>query len=205
MTKPLRILRALYANVPDASKSEKSITATSVSDKPLIKFDSDEYFKHCGVCPEDKEYFGAPVSNEIHFDFSNLANGHINNIDIVAMTPKGLPPKPALWYPAGGENLAINQKIGGQQYKRREAAWLLDQSLGFHLVPLAYTTQVNDEDGCVVWYTMGGPATTPKLAEDYAPEWIEKAAVFDYIDSDQDRPDKLKNYLTHPDDPTAWF
>ena len=129
--------------------------------------------------------------------------GHTNDLEIVAMVPDGLPPKPALWFPAGGENIKINNKIGGPQYKRREASWLLSQALGFDLVPLAYVGEVDDEDGAAVWYTMGGAATNPKPADEYAPEWIEKAGVFDYIDSEQDRPgDKLKNYLTHPDDPT---
>ncbi len=134
--------------------------------------------------------------------FEFPSNGHINDVEVVAMTPKGLPSKPALWKPAGGENLSINEKIGGQQYKREEAAWLIDQSLGFHMVPLAYVAESNGEDGAALWFTEGGPKTDPKPADQYAPEWIERAAVFDYIISNQDRPNALKNYLTHPDDPT---
>jgi hypothetical protein len=168
--------------------------------KNMVKVDWAEYFKHCGLCEEDSAYFGAPISREVKFDFPK--GGHANDVEVVAMCPSGLPSKPALWKPSGGEKLSINERIGGPQYIREEAAYLLDQCLGFHLVPLAYVTESHDEEGAVIWFTEGAPmATNPKPADQYAPEWIEKAAIFDYIISNQDRPAILKNRLTHPDDP----
>ena len=164
--------------------------------KKITKVDWAEYFKHCGVCPEDAAYFGAPISREIEFEYP--ASHHANQVEIVAMSPDGMPPQPALWKPEGGENLSIQEKIGGPQYVREEAAWLLDQCLGFAMVPLAYVTEASGEQGSAIWYTAGN--TEPQNAEEYGPEWIERAAVIDYIMSQQDRGNR-HNFLSHPDDP----
>lgn len=177
---------AMNINVPDARKRYGS--------RPPVKVDED-YFKHCGVCPEDVAYFGAPVSREVRFEFP--ADHHVDEVEIVAMSPSGLPSKPALWKPEGEANPNIAERIGGPQYVRAEAYWLLDQCLGFHLVPISYVSEVDNEHGSVIWYTGGD--TKVQDAELYAPEWIERAAVMDYIASQQDRHSR-HNYLTHPDD-----
>lgn len=173
--------------------------------RTMAKVDWDYLAKHCGVCDEDAAYFNAPVNRAVHIPIPTGVHredghAHANPVELIMMTPESLPPQPAVWKPAGNENLAINEAIGGPQYKREEASWLLDQSLGFHLIPVSYVTQdENGEDGAAIWYTSGNtqvhdPAT-------YGPDWIMKAAVFDYISSQQDRGNH-HNYLTHPDDPS---
>lgn len=154
--------------------------------------------KHCGVCPEDDEYFGAPIAREVEFSFPD--DGHANDVEVVAMTPDGLPPKPALWKPEGGELDVLQSRVGGPQYVREEAAYLLDRSLGFYLVPVAYVAEADGEVGAAIYYSMGAgwPETT---ITEYGPVWVERAAVLDYIMSQTDRGYK-HNYLTHPDDPT---
>ncbi len=175
--------RALYANVPDAEK--------------MLGYDLD-LMKHCGVDPQDAEYFGQPIAREMKIPFPK--NHHANGVEIVAITPKDLPSIPALFKPEGEEKMSLNQHIGGPQFIREEVAWQIDQSLGFHLVPLSYITETKDgERGAVIWYTFGD--TDPKEASEYGMQWIEKAAVLDYIMAQQDRPPALKNRLTHPDDP----
>jgi len=162
----------------------------------LEKVDWAEYFKHCGVCPEDEEYFNAPISRQVKFDFP--VGHHANEVEIVAMAPDGKPPKPALWKPEGGESLRIQENIGGPQYVREEAAWLLAQCLGFPLVPLSYVSKVDDELGAAIWYTPGQTSPRGDLS-DYSPEWVERAAVLDYIMSQRDRRER-HNYMTHPDE-----
>lgn len=151
--------------------------------------------KHCGVCPEDDEYYQAPVTREVNFQFPS--DHHINDVEIVAMTPNGLPPKPALWKPEGGELESVWPRIGGKQYPREEAAYLLDRSFGFELVPVAYVATVDDEEGAVCYYTAG--AGDPKPTTAYGREWVERAAVLDYTMSQLDRHEG-HNYFTHPDD-----
>lgn len=149
-----------------------------------------------GVDPDDDDYFGAPVSRQIIFDFP--ANDHANGVEIVAMIPDGLPPKAALWKPEGDEIDSLQSYVGGAQYLREEAAYILDRSLEFYLTPVAYVAEINNEHGAAVMYTPGAPAGKPIL--EYAPEWIEKAAVLDYIMGQQDRGENGHNYLTHPQD-----
>jgi hypothetical protein len=181
--------RALYANVPDAKTGPQKVEA--------LKVDWVDYFKHCGVCPEDEIYFGAPIAREFKIELPT-EHEHANEVEIVAMCPPGLPSQPALWKPEGGESPSVNENIGGPQYVREEAAWLLDQCLGFHMVPLAYVAESNGEQGAAIWYTAGN--TKVKEPGEYGPEWVERAAVLDYIMSQQDRHNH-HNYLTHPDDP----
>lgn len=160
--------------------------------------ESNRLDKHCGVCPEDDDYFGAPISREIQFSFPD--DGHANDVEVVAMTPDGLPPKPALWKPEGGEMDILQSRVGGPQYVREEAAYLLDRSLGFYLVPVAYVAEADGETGAAIYYTMGSGWPHSTITE-YAPEWVEKAAVLDYIMSQTDRGYK-HNYLTMGDDDT---
>lgn len=116
--------------------------------------------KHCGVCPEDAEYFGAPL---------------VRKDNLYWMSPPDSNPQRAILKTSPG-------------YEREEAAWLLDQSLGFQLVPLAYT----NEEGAVIWYTSGEKGEMYQ----YSPEWIEKAKVLDYLMGSQQR-----DWITHPQDP----
>lgn len=157
---------------------------------------SNALLKHCGVCPEDSAYFGAPIIRDWKFDFPT--NHHVNDVEIVAMAPEGLPPVPAIWKPEGGELDVLRERVGGPLYVREEAAYLLDRSLGFMLVPVAYVADVDDEMGAALFYSIG--STPSEDISSYAPEWIERAAVVDYIMSQQDR--HPGNFLTHPDDPT---
>lgn len=152
--------------------------------------------KHCGVCPEDDLYFGAPISREATVIFPK--DHHANDVEIVAAVPAGLEPKAFLWKPEGGEVTDLQAWIGGPQYVREEAAYLIDRSLGFMLVPVAYVADSYGEKGAAIYYTSGirdalGPSG-------YGLEWIEKAGVFDHIISQRDRGFK-HNYGTHPDDP----
>jgi len=179
--------------VPDIRAEISSLTVANGPNRIdclLSQFD-----KHCGVCPEDEAYFNAPVSHELPFKF--MSGDHVNDVEIVAMSPKGMPAKPALWKPEGGEATTLVGLIGGPQYVREEAAYLLDRSLATMLVPVAFVSESNGEMGAAIWYTAGKTAT--KQVSEYNRTWVEKAAVFDYISGQQDR-GYLHNYFTHPDD-----
>lgn len=150
--------------------------------------------KHCGVCPEDMDYYAQPVSRDAVIDFP--FDGHANEVEIIAVVPPGLPPKAFLFKPLGGEVEALQDKVGGPMYVREEASFLLDRSLGFMLVPVAFVVD-GDEPGAAVYYSEGsGPG---KTAEEYDHAWVERAAALDYIMSQQDR--LTRNTITHPDDP----
>lgn len=151
--------------------------------------------KHCGVCPEDEDYYGAPVVRQGVFPFPDPL--HANEVEIVVMSPDGLPAKPGLWKPEGGEPDELQSRIGGAQYVREEAAYLLDRSLNAFLVPVAYVAMAGDERGAVVYYTHDGES--PATIGGYDPKWIELAAVLDYVMCQIDR--HGGNYLTHPDEP----
>ena len=173
---------------------------TRLGKRNLLKVDWPEYFKHCGVCPEDAAYFGAPIEKEnVKLPDAHHANG---DMEFVAMKPKGLKPLPALWKPEGGEDDKLNERIDGHQCPREEVAWLIDQALGFHLVPVAYTSELEGERGVALWFVQSPPVTDPKPVEDYGSEWIERMGVLDTILCNLDRPSTSKNRLTHPDDPT---
>ena len=151
--------------------------------------------KHCGVCPEDDEYYGAPVIRQGVFPYPDTF--HANDVEVVVMTPDGLPSKPGLWKPEGGERDEMQSRIGGAQYVREEATYLLDRSLNFNLVPVAYVAMTDDgERGAVVYYTHNG--TSPASIDGYAPQWIEMAGILDYIMCQLDR--HGGNSITHPDD-----
>lgn len=150
--------------------------------------------KHCGTCEEDDAYYQAPVAHADSLQWPK--NGHANEVQIVAMIPEGLPPRPALWKPVSGENKKLVQYIGGDQCYREEATYILDRAMDFYLVPVAYVAVVDDEDGAVIHYVVGN---RPSLdVSEYDPEWVEKAAILDYITYQTDRHEG--NWLTHPDD-----
>lgn len=170
------------------------------SGKVLVKAEpppAEKLAKFAGVDPEDDEYYGAPVSREIPLDFpSDSANG----VEIVALCPDGLPPKTAIWKAEGNEDSNQQALVGGNQFQREEAAYLLDRSFGFMLVPLAYVAELNDELGSVAMYAAG--SSVQKTHGEFDPSWLEKAAVFDHISGQLDRGSVGKNYLTHPQDDT---
>jgi len=153
-----------------------------------------ELQKHCGVCQEDDEYYQAPIARAATLDFPN--DDHANEVEIVAMAPDGVEPHPALWKPEGGEKEVLKERMGGAQYPREEAAYLLDRSLHFFMVPVAYVAEVNDEQGAAVFYVMGNEPATD--ISQYDPAWVERAAVLDYIMQQTDR--HAGNFFTHPDD-----
>ena len=191
--------------VPDIPVSINAITLAFGSAFTYLSLKSSEpetvqksLQKFSGVDVEDDDYYGAPISRERTLIFPE--EGHANGVEVVAMTPDGLPPKAALWKPEGGESTGLQNFIGGAQYLREEAAYLLDRSLGFYLVPVAYVAESHDELGTAVMYSPGAPGG--KAASEYAPEWIERAAVFDFISGQQDRGSVGHNYLTFPGDDT---
>ncbi len=184
--------------VPDIPVAIGAITYAVGDDYTSIPFGTvTKLAKHCGVCPEDDDYLGAPISREMTFNFPEAH--HANDIEIVAAVPDGLPPKPMLFKPEGGEIPELQEFIGGPQYVREEAAYLLDRALNFFLVPVAYVTDSYGEAGTVIAYSPG--AQPGKPFADYDPGWIEKAAVLDFISCQQDRGSVGHNTLTHPDEP----
>lgn len=151
--------------------------------------------KHCGVCPDDDDYFGAPVSRETTVMFPQQG---ANESEIVAMSPRGMEPRPAIWKPEGGENDELVEAIGGPLYVREEAAYLLDRCLGVYLVPLAYIAEVEGERGAALHYVRGNEPR--QNVTEYATVWIESAAVLDFVNGQTDR--MAHNWLTHPQDET---
>jgi len=173
---------------------EKESVSLNPGAPELVKVDWDSYKKHCGVCEGDEEYFGAPISRKAQF--ANLPD-HSNQVEFISMKGEGMAEIPALWKPEGGEDPRLVAKVGGPQYLREEATWLLGQSLGFPLVPLAYVSSLQDgERGAATWFVDGG---TPDLSG-YSPEYISKAAILDYISGQMDRGSNGHNYITHPED-----
>ncbi len=185
-----------FMSIPGSS-SRTFTKTTAKSSTVIAAVVSGELDKHCGVCPEDEDYFGSTITREANFTFPNT--NHVNSMEIVAMQPEGLPAKAALWKPEGGENTSMQDMVGGPMYLREEAAYLLDRSLNLMLVPVSFVSDVDDEMGAAIYYT--GYMGPPMNPEDYAPDWLEKAAVLDFVSTQMDRGYK-HNYGTHPDDPT---
>ena len=152
--------------------------------------------KHCGVCPEDSDYYGAPIAAASEMDWPD--EKHVNGVEIVAMVPEGMDSHPALFKPEGEELETLNFRVGGHQYLREEAAYLLDRSLQAFLVPVAYVAEVNDERGAVIYYSEHAGKGYKDVSK-YASKWVELAAIFDWVSCQTDR--HGGNYLTHPDDP----
>lgn len=162
--------------------------------RDLGKVEVPELLKHCGVCPEDDDYFGAPIQAAAKFSFPNTH--HANDVEVVAISPAKLPSRPGIWKPAGGEMEQLQERVGGPMYLREEAAYLLDRSMRAFLVPVAYVSEYNDEEGSVAMYVMGNKRS--ENVRDYDKNWIELAGCIDYIACQVDR--HSGNWLTHPDD-----
>ncbi len=163
--------------------------------------------KHCGVCPPtdeqpgDDAYYGAPIMRSTTVDAPiNGANG----TEIVAVSPKGLDSRPFAWKPEGDENAKLNEQIGHPQYLAEEACYLIDRTLQLFLVPVSFVAELEGEGGAAIHWVLNSGEILH--ANDYAEDWVQAAAVLDFICGQTDRthnPHKLNtNYLTHPDDPS---
>lgn len=152
----------------------------------------DDLRKHCGVCEEDDEFYGARVSRVLPVTSPWLG---ANRSEIVAVRSASGQVRPAMWKPFSGEWDALQDWIGGAQYLREEAAYLIDRALGLYLCPVAWATTIDGENGAVILYARGKERR--EVAE-YMPQWVIRAAVFDYIIGQTDR--AAHNWLTHPDD-----
>ena len=151
--------------------------------------------KNSGVAETDDAYFGAPCSAAGSVDWP--AGGHANEVLIVAITPDELPAKPGVWKPLAGENPKLQARAGGAECAREQAAYLLDRTLQFYAIPVAYMTRINGELGSVAMYSSDNKPA--KDADQYNPSWVERCAILEYIDGSIDR--HRGNWLTHADDP----
>jgi hypothetical protein len=156
--------------------------------------------KICGVDEGDDDYFGAPVYRATTVDWPT--DGHANDVEIVAMCPPGMPTRAAIWKPLAGENPKLQQRVGGPQYLREQAAYMLDRTLGLFVVPVAYAAAIDGEPGAACMYVLHRqPPLDPR---EYDPMWIERAAVLDYLVGNLDRRmgpadgRAIGNWLTFP-------
>lgn len=140
-----------------------------ISETPIPAEDSFDYMKHCGVCDGDEEFFGAPVVRK-------------NGTGVIMRMEEGGSTQDAIWVPADGSNY----------HKFQEAAWLLDQSLGFQMVPLAYVTETPDgEEGAAVWNNEGLAYILPDQLNE---EWRKRFEILSYVFG------KQPVVLEHPDE-----
>jgi hypothetical protein len=153
--------------------------------------------KHCGVSAEDDVYFAAPI--QIRTDVEMPSQG-ANDSLIISMGSEELSQRPAVWKPEDGEDAKLQEWVGGKLFCRGEAAYLLDRELApdenSYLVPVTFTAEIDGVKGSVQHYVTGREAREDVNA--YGSEWVERAAVLDYIMGQVDR--NRKNWLTHPDD-----
>lgn len=159
------------------------------------KFDGAVLEKMVGVDAEDDMLFGAEITN---LQDVKMPKQGANETLIVSIGGGSVDARPAVWKPVSGEKPELQEFVGGEMFRRAEAVYLLDRELApdekHYLVPLSYMSQQGDDEGSVQHYiTHRKPR---KTVTSYEPEWIEQAAVLDYISGQLDR--KQKNYLTHP-------
>jgi len=152
--------------------------------------------KYCGTDPEDDMYFGAQIEESVTVDMPHQG---ANDTEIVAIQVDHNS-RPAVWKPVTGEKESLVNWVGGPLYKRAEAAYLLDRELApdekHFLVPVTYNVSFNGVEGSIQHYVVGRKSR--KEAKEYSREWLEQAAVFDYVIGQVDR--VRKNWLTHPHD-----
>ena len=152
--------------------------------------------KSTGLTDADDDYYQAPVHAAGTIQWPD--DHHANTVEIVSLCPLGLPEKTGLFKPFSGENANLVAKVGGPQANREEAAYILDRRLQLYLVPVAYVARVNGQVGAVCMYSS---ESQPRRAPDeYAPYWLERAALLDYLDGDVDR--NKGNWLTACGDET---
>jgi hypothetical protein len=153
--------------------------------------------KVTGCTPDDDLYYMAPIVAPGSVEWP--AGGHANEVEIVAMCPEGLPMWPGVWKPVSGENPKLIKRVGGFQAFREQAAYLLDRSLGFYLVPVAYVTKTEEGDmGAVLYFVRDAFKPAEPSVAAYSDYWCSRAAVLDYIAGQGDR--HWGNWLTHPYD-----
>lgn len=181
-------------DAPEQDPPKEEPGGEDVAVKLAKAFPRFDLTKHCGVCPDDDAYYGQPVSRVTTVPF--LHQG-ANETEIVAISPRALESRPALWKPQAGEKTSLAEAIGGPMYPREEAAYLVDRCLEFYLVPVAYVVELDGELGAVMHYVRGSEPLDDPAA--YDPAWVERAAVLDYANGQLDRGGH--NWLTHPDDP----
>lgn len=156
-----------------------------------------KFAKVTGVDAQDDQYFGKPIANvrpvQMPHQGANLSN-------IVGIGGVGQEVRPAVWKPLSGEDKKLQEWIGGDLFRRAEAVYLVDRELAkdanHYLVPVTWMDSLMGESGSVQHYVKGRTPRQDVL--EYSPEFIEQAAVLDYITGQVDR--KNKNWLTHPED-----
>lgn len=164
----------------------------------FAKYDRAELAKFTGVAPEDDMLFGSPVSNFID---TVMPHQGANRSRIVSIGGGAeLDARPAVWKPLSGESKKLQDWAHGELYRRSEAAYLLDRELApdakHYLVPVTFVAQIEGEPGSVQHYVTGRQPREEVTY--YGWEWVERAAVLDYIMGQMDR--VSKNWLTHPYD-----
>jgi hypothetical protein len=159
------------------------------------KFDRAVLEKLVGVDPEDDMLFGVEIVN---LQDVKMPKQGANESLIVSIGGGAMDARPAVWKPVSGEKPDLQEFVGGELFRRSEAVYLLDRELASdekrYLVPLSYMAQNGNDEGSVQHYI--SHRKPRKTVVSYEPEWIERAAVLDYISGQLDR--KQKNYLTHP-------
>lgn len=161
--------------------------------RDLEELADEDLQKHCGVCEEDEQYYGAPLDRAVTI---NMPHEGVNESEIVSAGFKGQEPRPFVFKPEGNEDEGLSQEIGHPQYAAEAATYLIDRALGFYLVPVSYVAEIDGERGAAIHYVRENKTIKP--AENYGNEWVEYAAVLDYITGQTDR--QAHNWLTHPDD-----
>ena len=150
--------------------------------------------KLIGVDPDDDQYFGAPVENP---DEVLMPHEGANDSYVVSIGGDNLKSRPAVWKPKTGEKESLVAWVGGDLYRRAEAAYLIDRELApdhnSYLVPVAYMTEIGGVPGSIQMYVQKRQGR--KMVDEYDHNWIEQAAVFDYIIGQMDR--EKNNWLTH--------
>jgi 2'-5' RNA ligase len=154
-------------------------------------------WKYTGVDLEDDQYFGTSISKPLDAEMPHQgANGSY----IVSIGGVGQESAPAVWKPVVGEKESLKKWIGGDLYRRSEAVYLVDRELApdvnHYLVPVTWIDKMDGIDGSVQHYVRGRQKR--EQWNTYGKEWIEQAAVLDYITGQVDRVNK--NWLTHPTD-----
>ena len=152
-----------------------------------------DVFKHCGVCPEDRAYYAAPI-HEVEAPFPRQG---ANVTTLAVMCPAGLPPRPAVFKPVILEKPILQRAAGGALAPREEAVYLVDWLMDLRLVPVTYVARLGDLEGSVQHYVRGrGEARDPA---DYGEYWRQAAGLLDWLTGQFDR--HRGNWLTHPDEP----
>lgn len=163
----------------------------------LKTMDVKKLMKHCGVDARDEEYYGAPIT---HTEDVLMPHQGANESIIVGIGGVGQEIRPAVWKPVTGEDPKLQEWVGGKLFPRAEAVYLVDRELAIdenhHLVPVTWDDKVDGVEGSIQHYVKDRQARED--VNTYDNEYVERAAVLDYITGQVDRINK--NWLTHPED-----